>query len=171
VAYPVHTSRTVGEAFKSIAGAYTLVRGYDTATHSWRPLGSNDRLEFGKGYEITVTRAVTWRLKGDGVTANVAAAAQAAAAPAIYAGEVVGDTGRVPKVGAPVVVRVDGQTCGQGGTLADGERVVYVVYVAADAGMAGCGAPGRVVTVEVDGKVIATRVWDILRAQDQQLQR
>jgi hypothetical protein len=67
-----------------------------------------------------------------------------------------------------VVARVNGQPCGQGGTLADGERIIYGVAVAAEIGLPGCGAPGRVITFQVGSKVMQTtigwnneRVWEL----------
>jgi hypothetical protein len=171
VAYPIHTSRTVEEALASIAGDYTRVRGYDSAAQRWRVLGPNDELEFGKGYEITVSQAVTWLLKGDGITSGASAASAnnyVSAAPAIYSGVVHGDASWTPAAGLPVVARVNGQPCGQGGTLADGERIIYGVAVAAEIGLPGCGAPGRVITFQVGSKVMQTtigwnneRVWEL----------
>jgi hypothetical protein len=74
VAYPVRETRPVRAALASIKGFYTLVRSYDPGTGTWlvfdpsRPDSANTlkMLEFGKGYEITVTQNVILRLKGAG---------------------------------------------------------------------------------------------------------
>jgi hypothetical protein len=164
VAYPVHTGRTVADATASIASASPQVSRYNPQTGGWRALGAGELLEFGKGYRITVSQAATWRIKGDGVgpaaLATTGASAQRST-PAIYSGAVAGDAGWTPALGQSVVAWVDGQRCGQGGTLADGARVVYVVAVAADAGLPGSGAPGHRVSFTVAGRVMSTTaVWD-----------
>jgi hypothetical protein len=174
VAYPVHTSRTVAEAIASISRANPQVSRYNPQTNGWQALGPTDLLVFGQGYRITVNSPVIWRIKGDGSASTASAApslAGRAIAPAIYLGIVQGDAGWTPTPGLAVVARVNGQLCGQGGTLAAGERVIYTVVVAADAGLPGCGAPGRAVVFEVDGRIIARRAWDNPRPQEQQLHR
>ena len=174
VAYPVHTSRTVAQATASIAGAGPQVSRYNLQTGGWQPLGPTDLLTFGQGYRITVSQAIIWQLKGDGVAsaASVVSAATNAvlAAPAIYFGIVQGDASWTPAVGLPVVAWVNGQPCGQGGTLADGERIVYMIAVAAEAGLSGCGASGRVVSFEVGGRTVAApATWDNTSVQERLL--
>jgi hypothetical protein len=167
VAYPIHTSRTVQDALRSIEGLYTLVQAYDRQTDSWYTLGPDDKLEFGKGYKITVTRDIVWRLRGDDARATATAGGDAAG-PVIFAGPVLGAPGFTPAPGLAVIARVNGNACGQGGTLADGDQVVYVVFVAAEAaGPPGCGAPGRTVTFEIGPRRMAsTAIWDNSRVRD-----
>jgi hypothetical protein len=144
------------------------VRGFDAQTQTWLvfdpskadndPANTLHQLEFGKGYEITVTQNVTLRLKGDGVGPSAAAAA----VPALYHGTVEDRAISASATGVPVVARVDGRVCGQGVAWAEGGRMRYFVAVLADGpGAQGCGAPGRRVTFEVGGKVMATTAtWD-----------
>jgi hypothetical protein len=83
IGYPIQETHLIREALRSIEGAYTLVRHHDPRTGQWlvfRPdapdtANSLKVLEFGKGYEITVTRDIVLRLKGPiGALATGAAA-------------------------------------------------------------------------------------------------
>ena len=72
-----------------------------------------------------------------------------------------------PAAGQVVRARIGGHECGQGRTQADGGRVVYVVDVAADAALAGCGTPGRMVTFEFAGRAISGSVeWNSDQAHE-----
>jgi hypothetical protein len=164
VAYPVHTSRSVAEATASIAAASPQVSSYNVQSGNWQPLGANALLEYGKGYKITVAQALTWRLKGDGAGPTGNALAAASAAPGrgsiAYTGEVLGDASWAPAPGRPVVAWIDGQRCGQGGTLSDGQRMVYIAYVVAESQVPGCGATGRIVHFTIDHHLLAdTQIW------------
>jgi hypothetical protein len=178
VAYPIAGTRPVGEALASIEGAYTTVRSYDPATGSWlvytagAPEYANSlkELEYGKGYEIRVTRDVTLRLRGEDAPpatamARIAPPAAFPPAPARYYG-VVG----FGVAGQTVQAMIDGHVCGTGQTQRVAGQLVYALDVAADAALAGCGAPGRRVTLTLDGRVLAREVaWDNQQAREVRL--
>jgi hypothetical protein len=187
LAYPVQDDRPVDEALASIAGAYTMVRGYDTPTRRWLVYlpGAPDyantlkRLEFGKGYEIRVKQDVLLLLKGPerSETTNASGLTRATAqpfppAPASYYGFVQAGSNFTPAPGQPVVAFVNGHVCGTGNTLKYAGRVVYTIDVGADGQEgAGCGSAGRTVTFRIGGLPMATRVtWDNTRPQELSLQ-
>jgi FG-GAP-like repeat len=175
VAYPVAETRPVREALRSIEGYYTLVRHYDPTTHRWlvfdpaAPDYANTLkvLEFGKGYEITVTQNVIWRLKGAGGTTTASLGPPMRSdwppAPARFYGVVHGRDGWSPRPGTVVVAQVNGVACGYGQTLEIGGQVVYAIDVdaARPRNSAGCGALGREVTFQIDGRVMRpAAAWD-----------
>jgi hypothetical protein len=180
VAYPIAGERPVGEALASIAGAYTTVRSYDPATGRWLvyTAGAPDyanslkKLEYGKGYEIRMTYAATLRLRGEDAQPATAMARLSPPsafppAPARYYGQVSASTGFVQAAGQVVRATINGRVCGEGRTQLVAGRLVYALDVAADAALAGCGAPGRQVTIALDGSVLAVGVaWDNQQARE-----
>jgi hypothetical protein len=178
VAYPIAGQRPVGQALASIAGAYTSVRSYDATTGRWliytpgAPDYANSLkvLEYGKGYEIRMTRAATLLLRGEDsqpatALARIAPPAAFPPAPASYYG-VVG-AALLPAAGQTVRATIDGRLCGTGQTQRVAGQIVYTIDVAADATIPGCGAPGRLVTITVDGRVLDTNVvWDNQQARE-----
>ncbi|MEP7189341.1 MAG: hypothetical protein ABI901_09150, partial [Roseiflexaceae bacterium] len=180
VAYPIAGTRLVGEALASIAGAYTTVRSYDPATGRWLvyTAGAPDYanslkvLEYGKGYEIRVTRDVTLRLRGEDLPPATALARMSPPsafppAPASYYGIVSGVAGVVPTAGQVVRATIDGRVCGAGQTQFVAGQLVYTLDVAADAAMTGCGAPGRLVTIMLDSRALARDVvWNNQQARE-----
>jgi hypothetical protein len=169
-AYPVHATRPVTEALASIEGYYTTVYSYDETDvdDPWKvydtdaPPWVNDltNMEYGRGYWIRATQAITVLLQGDSTTpaALQSNAGALPTPPATYYGEVLAGIKVSPTSGMEVVARVNGAVCGQAQTRLVSGQVVYVVDVLADDGgaAAGCGVPGRVVQFEVGGQPIAT---------------
>ena len=157
--YPVNAERPVPEALASITSTYTTVYGYESTDlfDPWKvydvsaPAWVNDllNLRFGQGYWINLLEPVTVYFKG-----SWEPAAQAPAVfptpPATFYGRVI-----LPDVqpGAPVLATIGGKTCGLSVTHLEAGELVYSIDVFADDGgaMAGCGAPGRVVTLSTGG--------------------
>jgi hypothetical protein len=178
-AYPVEEARGVTEALLSISGYYTTVYGYKgTRPDPWEvygvgaPAWVNDlhELEFGHGYWINVSDALTLYLKG-GSGSLVMSGSAFPYPPATYYGQVMAGDGLEPTAGMTVTAWVAGTLCGQG-VLTDiaGYDVAYVVDVMAEDWdeYAGCGAPGREVTFRVDGYDMAPsviwsndRLWEL----------
>ncbi|MFQ5613193.1 MAG: choice-of-anchor Q domain-containing protein [Anaerolineae bacterium] len=176
ISYPVQETRPVSQALLSIAGAYNTVYGHvesDTAD-PWKvyavdaPAWVSDLawLEFGRGYWLNITDTTTLRLRGDPVSSQVEAG-NVPNPPATFYGAVISATNFTPSPGMPVVAKVKEQPCGQGLTQLqelDGQmQVVYAIDVLAEGAgaAAGCGAPGRLITFEVGGQVIASEAtWD-----------
>jgi hypothetical protein len=174
-AYPVQGTRPVTEALLSISGYYTTVYGYDATdtTDPWKvydvtvPDWVNDLsvLEFGHGYWINVSEAITLYLKGASVPSALAGSVSQSTQgpPATYYGLVEAGGDFTPTAGLPVTARVDGHLCGQGQTIEVSGEVVYSINVFADGpgGAPGCGAPGREVTFEIGSQVMEPTVtWD-----------
>jgi len=179
-AYPVaRPPHAVTETLCSLDGYYSTVYGYDAqdTTDPWKvydvgvPDWVNDLevLEFGQQYWISVTRAITLRLRGSsdwGMAADMGSAINLQLPPATFYGPVVPCTGFTPAVGMPVTASVGSYPCGQSETLEVGDQVVYTVNVFGDGpgGAAGCGTPGQPVTFEVASHVMApAAVWDNAR--------
>jgi hypothetical protein len=185
VAYPIAGERPVAEALASIAGSYTSVRSYDAASGRWQiytpgaPAYANSLkvLEYGKGYEIRMTRAAILLLRGeDGQPATAMAPLSPPAAfppaPARYYGVVSAGAGFMPAAGQAVRATIDGRVCGEGQTQLVAGQLVYTLDVAADAALAGCGAPGRKVTIEVLGLLPQASVpWSDDQAREVNLGR
>ena len=147
-AYPVQGTRPVTEALISVSGYYTTVYGYeptDTAD-PWRiydvtvPDWVNDlhELQFGRGYWINTTQAITLRLRGASA-AQTAQAIDMTGPPATFYGAVLPGPGFTPAAGMRVKARVGDAVCGQAVTKNIGGQIVYTVKVSAD----GPGASGR----------------------------
>jgi hypothetical protein len=193
-AYPVPMDLPIEEALASLDGdqigrdaecCYTTVYGFDTADTA-APWTVYDRriapeqgwandlatLQFGRGYWINVTEPITLVLKV-GSASPLAQAPVAALAnpvsrtpPAVYFGEV--QAGAAQAAGAPLVATVDGvEGCGVATVVYDDTGTGrYVIKVdAADQGpLAGCGGPGKQVTLHLGDQVIAENLtWDNAR--------
>jgi hypothetical protein len=173
ISYPVPGERPVSEAFLSISGCYTTVYGYEAAdpVDHWKiydvtvPDWVNDlqAMAHGRGYwiNVSVPEAITLYLKG-ATAAQVERASSLSFPPATYYGLVLPGAGFTPTAGLPVTAWIDGQPCGQGQTLEIDGQVVYAVNVLAqDGSAAGCGVPGRTVTFQVGGQMMAPpAAWD-----------
>jgi hypothetical protein len=172
--WPVPESRGVMTALLSISSAYTTVYGYDASDSFdlWKmydvtvPAYANDlaELEFSRGYWINISPSVPITLWVKGASAAGQAGIEGMPyPPATYYGPVYAGPGFTPTAGLLVTARVNGKVCGQARTLLYGGQVVYAVNVSADGpgSTAGCGAAGRTVTFEVEGRTMATTTaWD-----------
>ena len=166
---------------------YTTVYGFDAAQPGapWtvydRRIGpkqawANDlqTLQFGQGYWINVTEPITLVLKV-GSASPLAQAPAAALAnpvsrtpPAVYFGEIQAGAGAAQVAGPPLTALVDGvEGCGAATVVYDETGTGrYIIKVdAADAGpLAGCGGPGKQVTLRLGETVIAENLaWDNAR--------
>jgi len=193
-AYPVPMDLPIEEALASLDGdqigrgpecCYSTVYGFDAAQPgaSWtvydRRIGpeqawANDlqTLQFGQGYWINVTEPITLVLKV-GAASPLAQAPAAALAnpvsrtpPAVYFGEI--QAGAGARVDLPLTAAVDGvEGCGAAAVVYDESGTGrYIIKVdAADAGpLAGCGGPGKQVTLRLGEQVIAENLaWDNAR--------
>ena len=174
IAYPVET-RPVREALASIKGLYTTVYGFDPSDpeEPWLiydvslsdELNTLRELEFNHGYLIYVRQDVTLQLRGplnNGLQAQVTSDM---VPPATFYGEVENAAGAGLAAGMPVVARIDGVICGQGSLVAVGERLHYLVHVAAEGpGAAGCGMPGRTVNLQLGARnLVGSLPWDNTR--------
>jgi hypothetical protein len=178
-AYPVAGSRPVTQALSSISGTYSTVFGFEPAdpNNPWRMydvtipppfdviLNTLTALEYGRGYWINLTQPATITF-GSGVLASAATVTAANASsfstpPATYYGVV------NAAAGAAMEAVIDGVVCGQATAqrLPDG-RVGFGIHVqATGASQPDCGAPGRTVTLFVNGEMLATVAWNGERAQ------
>jgi len=166
--YPVRSSQPVAEALVSVSGVYSTVYGFEAtdATDPWKvydvsaPDYVNDlaELEFGHGYWISVTQAISIHF-GSALDVGGAWAAShfPPQVPATYYGEV---RGGAP--GEPVQAWVGDSLCGQGHTLQVDGTVVYTINVMAATGAsAGCGEPGRRITFRVGSQRMSPTVaWN-----------
>jgi hypothetical protein len=179
-AYPVQRTRPVTDALLSISGYYTTVYGYDVTdeTDPWKvydvtvPEWVNDlhELEFGQGYWINVSEAVTLFLKGSAASIfqRIQWVVQAAvnhlqSPPATYYGWVLPSPDFTPLPGMTVTAWIDGNLCGQSQTLEVDGRVAYSVNVFADGpgGAAGCGVLGLAVMFQIGSRTMTpSAVWD-----------
>jgi hypothetical protein len=173
IAYPVRGKQPVADALVSIAGAYSIVYGYEPgdAPDPWRVFAPGappwvsdlQSLEFGKGYWINATEAITLYLP---INLQRAATAEGSSPslpspPATY-------YGFAPAAGLTVQARVNGALCGQAQTVdrtINGQpRATFVIKVRGARADAGCGAPGARVHVSVlDGSrelAAYTAPWD-----------
>ena len=157
-AYPVQDTRVVAEALLSISGSCTTVYGYEPADEvdPWKvydvtvPDWVNDLsvLQFGRGYWIKVSEAISSLLKGATASLGVAAAGPHSP-PSTYYGAVLAGPELTPGAGTTVTARVNGNLCGQGVTLEVHGQIVYTINVLAEGpgSAAACGfawAPGGV---------------------------
>ncbi len=159
-AYPVQATRPVTEALLSLNGYYTTVYGYDAqdVTDPWKvydvsaPGWVNDlvKLEFGHGYWIQVSRAITLMLNGETLSA---AWVNQLNPPATYYGRIEAGPGFAPVAGMEVMAWIDGSLCGQSNTLDVNGQIVYSINVFADGpgNASGCGAPGKQIKFQVGG--------------------
>jgi hypothetical protein len=189
-AYPVHATQPVSQALLSIQGFYTTVYGYEPTdvTDPWKvydtsvPTYVNDleALEFGKGYWINVSQAITLHMASSvfPMASDNPDAATMPLPPATFYGAVLPGSGFAPTPGMQVTAWISGNSCGRAETMAVGEQVVYAINVLAEGDgeddrgtAAGCGAPGRDVTFRVDSRLMVPRVaWDISRLWEVTLQ-
>jgi hypothetical protein len=171
--YPVQGTRPVTEALLSISGYYTTVYGYEAEdmVDPWRvydvtvPEWVNDLevLEYGHGYWINVSEAITLYLKG-GLDSIQDGDRSIPTPPATYYGPVLAGSGFTPTVGMPVTAWIDGHLCGQG-VVTDvvDYGLAYVVDVLADDGgsAARCGIRGRAVVFHVESQpMVPSTIWD-----------
>jgi hypothetical protein len=177
-AYPVHATQPVSDALLSIQDYYTTVYGYEPTdtTDPWKvydtgvPTYVNDLevLEFGKGYWINVSQAITLHL-ASGLPTMVADDVDATTIPlppATFYGVVWPGSGLVPAPGLQVTAWIDGHLCGQAETMAIGGQVVYAINVLAEDtdAFVGCGALGKSIAFQVDSQLMSPRaVWDSRR--------
>ena len=115
-------------------------------------------LEFGRGYWISATEAVTIYM-----APAVSDESVPPAPPDTHYGQVLGGEGFTPTVGMVVEAWVGSASCGQGTVLGYGGDKVYAVDVMADDGgaYAGCGAEGREIAFYVGGQAMApSSMWD-----------
>ncbi len=164
IAYPLRDPQPVDTALRSIDGFYTTVYGYQAADTAdpWKlyqvggPGYLNDliELEFGRGYWVRATQAITIYISG--ATAELPAAMGLPASPPdTYYGLVQGNEAFVPVAGMGVEARIGSTVCGRGTVREYGGQWVYVVHVEADDGTGrypGCGQIGRGITFYVDGQ-------------------
>jgi hypothetical protein len=186
VSYPVQETRPVSEALLSIDDYYTTVYGYEATDEAdpWKVYGKVDgepapdwvndlkTLEFGQGYWINATEAVTLYLKG-AAAPDTTIASGFPNPPATYFGAVLSGDGFTPTVGMPLTAWIDGHVCGQG-TLTNTAThgLAYVVDVLAEdwADAAGCGAPGRMVRFQVESEWMDPSLeWDNNQLYEQAL--
>jgi hypothetical protein len=179
--YPVPGSRPVGEALASVAGAYTSIYAFDPgAASQWqlydRTVPSafaglvNDltELQFGRGYWLYATRAITLYL---GVADDPALAANGPVTtqevqmpPATYYGWVTGSEGFTPSASMEVTAWINNTQCGQTTIVPWSGKLAYKLQVAAEnlTGLPnGCGASGRQLVIKIEGRTMAAdRTWD-----------
>jgi hypothetical protein len=182
VSYPLPGTRAITEALRSIEGSYGIVYGYvmtDTAD-PWRvhsvdvPAYVNrlHALQFGRGYWISATRAITWYLSGGPdllAPRSVASSGTTQSPPATYYGSLLAGQGFTPTAGMTLTAWIDGKLCGQSSTLEVGGEVVYSIHVSAGdpGGVTGCGELGKAVMFQVDSRSMApaalwnnNRLWE-----------
>jgi hypothetical protein len=181
-AYSVHATQPVSEALLSIQGYYTTVYGYEPTdtTDPWKVYDTSvttyvndlEVLEFGNGYWINVSEAITLHL-ASGVSSMAADdlnlnAVTLPLLPDTFYGPVRSGFGFSPVPGMEVTAWIDGHLCGRAETMAIGGQVVYAINVLAEGDgeydrgtAAGCGAPGREVTFQVGSRsMVPEVVWD-----------
>jgi len=173
-AYPIPADQPVIDALRSISGTYTTVYGYNSANPSdpWQvydvrtPQWANDldKLEFGRGYWINVSRPITLQLQvagGAPFSRTVAAAAALSqpvsrrTPPAVYYGALPAGA-----VDLQVTAWIDGKLCGQGRVLSGEARYLVKVDGADEGPTAGCGAPGKQVSLLLNDAPATTAPWD-----------
>jgi len=176
VPYLGRSAQPLPIALGSIDGVYTTVYGYDSADSAdpWAvydrdvPAWVNDLqgLEPERSYWINATRAVTISFPAALNTLpeqEASATAGVPIPPTTFYGAVTMDSGVVPPAGTLVLALIGGRVCGEGRTLLQEGRAVYVVDVLADDGGAatGCGVPGRSVDFRVGAQTFAVGVpWN-----------
>jgi hypothetical protein len=169
--YPVQGTRAVSEALLSISGSYSTVYGYDAsdANDPWKvydvtaPGWVNDleTLAFGQAYWINLSEPVILYLKGS-ADPTTGLDSSLPVPPATFYGPLLGGR-QEPQPGMALTAQVQGNACASTQSMQVGGDVVYVVDVPADDGAdnAGCGLPGRTVSMSVDGQQAEpTTVWN-----------
>jgi hypothetical protein len=180
--YPLRQSQPVTEALVSIEDEYSIVYGYDAIASTWEawdvygvraPDYVNDLalLEFGRGYWISVSQAITMYIGGTGAgeASTLSAASLPPQVPATYYGHMLAGGGFTPAPGQTVTAWVGVNLCGRGKTLEVDSQIVYAINVLAEeGGSSGCGAPGRMVTFQVGPQMTSptvawndNRLWEV----------
>ncbi|MGD1994087.1 MAG: hypothetical protein PVI59_12915, partial [Anaerolineae bacterium] len=169
--YPIQETRSVTQALLSINGVYTTVYGYDTGSDTWHmydvtaePYANTlDVLQYGHGYWINVSQAITLYLGGESSGDATTRSLSLQSPPSSFYGPVLGGTDLTPTAGMPVTATVNGAVCAQGETILYEGDVVYALHVR---GGAGCGDPGDEIVFEVDGETMAPQPgWDNSRVR------
>ena len=165
-AYPV-VGRPITVALEGIFGTYTAVYGYnlaDTADH-WKlysptTLAWNDLsdLEYGHGYWIESTEAITLPLHGSLTTQkSQSSLAQSMPAPpmTIYAVA----SGPSPVPGQVATATIGGVRCAETTTRLFGGQIVYALDVPTVSEIPGCGTPDALVDVTLGGQRVGQVRW------------
>jgi hypothetical protein len=176
--YPSHARLPVKDALGSIDGQYTTIyshvitdtvdpwKVYDAGVPAW--VDDLSALEFGHGYWINVITPTTILINGDTQPALATAASGSIPIPPATYYSILAKTAKfTPKSGIDVVALVNGKVCGRAKTRnVDGGQVGFAIDVVADDGAAaaGCGVPGRAVTIRV-GSQAASAIWDNSRVR------
>ena len=180
IAYPIQQSASITEGLSSIHGNYSTVYVYDsTDTEEWQRwkvydvdapayVNTLDRLDFGRGYWISVTEAITLYLKDLDAETTQAASANLGRPPALYYGTVANDQRLLPTTDLSISAWIDGRLCGRGQSLWWQDKLVYKLVVsAADENHEGCGALGKAVQLQVNGQPLEEMLsWDNRRPQE-----
>ena len=166
-AYPVAGQRPVANALAGIAGQYTAIYGYDladTADHwklyspttvAWNDLTT---LEYGHGYWIDSTAVITLPLHGALMAQSQSTRPQSIMpAPPMTIYAVV--DGQSPVPGQVVTATIGGVRCAETTTRAVGEQVVYALDVPTTSEQRGCGTPGALVDVTLNGQRVGQVSW------------
>ena len=172
LSYPLQEPQAVTQALASMDGYYTTVYGYETTdvADPWEvyafgvPNWVNDLTELrpGQGYWIRASQAVTWFVADVPVAAS-ADNTELQNPPATYYGLVQSSNEFTPTDGLAITAHIDENLCGQATTQIIDGQVVYTIDVFAEgsSNAIGCGAPGRTVRFQVEGKTSATFIlWD-----------
>ena len=162
-------------ALESISGSYQTVYDYvvDDSEDPWKvfdvdaPNYANDLayLIYPRIYLITTTKSVTLSLvtqplQRGGLTIHEPVLPSP---PSMQYGSVSPRSVFIPAGGMTVIATINGRTCGQAKTKSFDKTVVYAIDVEADdAGKyAGCGAPGRDVTIFINGTAMEPKnTWN-----------
>lgn len=172
-AYPSRVTLKVEEALRSIDGLYDAV-AYVDGDGPWQIFNPTSpdtstlkELVPGRGYLIFMKQPrTTLLLRGSPRTGEQSAAAQILPVlpetNAIFHGQVLATPDFMPVPGLQVTARVGTMVCGFGTTVATGEGISYVLLVRTEGSQwRGCGAPGRDVSVSVEGSpLVATIAWE-----------
>jgi hypothetical protein len=186
IGYPIRGApRAVEEALASIKGAFDSVWHYNATTPEWEawstfnvsaPEWASDltTLEFGEGYWISMTQEIDTPLylKGppdpeDETTTMSQRAATSefssttTSVPALYYA-VLDSSWLTATAGMQIQARINGTLCGASETQLVNGKVAFYVKVVADTpgGIAGCGAAGHMVDIELDAQPYATVRWE-----------
>ncbi len=170
--YPLRQAQPVTTALVSISGYYTTVYGHQATDPAdpWKvydvtaPGYVNDlaTLEFGQGYWISVSHAITAYIGTAAPASSLALNSLPPQVPATYYGEILAGHDFTPVVGEDVTAWIGDTLCGQSRTQEVTGQVVYAVNVLAEVGgLSGCGQEGQLVTFQVAGQPLNPAVeWD-----------
>ena len=173
--YPLAYTQSVSQALLSIDDAYTSVYWYNAADPAdpWKLFDrrasayANDlsELRFAEAYWIHLSQAVTLTLGGGEKRAPHSPGAFPWP-PATFYGQALPGASFVPAAGMTVNAWVNGTLCGQALTELYAGQVVYDINVNADTPFSpGCGAEGRRIRFQVDGRwANAAPLWNNDRA-------